>query len=119
MKLGAHTFLRVGNSGGLAPDLALGDLVVTTGAVRDDGTSRSYVVPEYPAVADHRLVAGLLEAAASRGVPCRAGVTWSLDAFYVRNAVLGGDARMASMSVGATGPASTPTASRTCARRAS
>jgi uridine phosphorylase len=33
-------------------------------------------------------------------VPCRAGVTWSLDAFYVRNAVLGGDARMASMSVG-------------------
>ena len=57
VKLGSHTLLRVGNSGGLAPDLALGDLVVTTGAVRDDGTSRSYVAPEYPAVADHALVA--------------------------------------------------------------
>src|SRR5512138_117772 len=54
VKLGAHTFLRVGNSGGLDPSLALGDLVVTTGAVRDDGTSRSYVAPEYPAVADWR-----------------------------------------------------------------
>ena len=66
VKLGSHTFLRVGNSGGLAPDLALGDLVVTTGAVRDDGTSRSYVAPEYPAVADHALVGALL-AAARRG----------------------------------------------------
>ena len=62
--------------------------MVTTGAVRDDGTSRSYVAPEYPAVADHELVGALLAAARARGVRCRAGVTWSLDAFYVRNAVL-------------------------------
>lgn len=100
VKLGAHTFLRVGNSGGLAPDLELGDLVVSTGAVRDDGTSRSYVVPEYPAVAHHEVVAALLAAAQRRGVSCRAGLTWSLDAFYVRNAVLAADGSMASMSVG-------------------
>ncbi len=89
VKLGSHTFLRIGNSGGLAPDLEPGDLVVTTGAVRDDGTSRSYVVPEYPAVASHELVGALLAAAAERGTACRAGITWSLDAFYVRNAILG------------------------------
>ena len=100
VKLGSHTFLRVGNSGGLAPDLALGDLVVTTGAVRDDGTSRSYVAPEYPAVADHALVGALLAAARARGVRCRAGITWSLDAFYVRNAVLAPDGSMATMSAG-------------------
>jgi uridine phosphorylase len=100
VKVGAHTFLRVGNSGGLAPDLALGDLVVTTGAVRDDGTSRSYVAPEYPAVADHELVGALLAAARRRGVRCRAGVTWSLDAFYVRNAVLQPDGSLGSMSAG-------------------
>ena len=100
VKLGAHTFLRIGNSGGLAPDLALGDLVVTTGAVRDDGTSRSYVPPEYPAVADHALVGALLAAARERDVPCRAGITWSLDAFYVRNAILGEDGAMRSMSAG-------------------
>lgn len=100
VKLGGHTFLRIGNSGGLAPDLELGDLVVTTGAVRDDGTSRSYVVPEYPAVADHEMVEALLEAARSRGIRHRAGITWSLDAFYVRNAVLQPDGSLASMSVG-------------------
>lgn len=101
VKLGAHTFVRVGNSGGLDPSLALGDLVVTTGAVRDDGTSRSYVVPEYPALADHGLVAALLEAGRARGARCRAGITWSLDAFYVRNAVATPGGGMASMSAGA------------------
>lgn len=100
VKLGSHTLVRVGNSGGLAPDLSLGDLVVTTGAVRDDGTSRSYVPPEYPAVADHALVGALLAAARARGVPCRAGITWSLDAFYVRNAVLAPDGSLATMSAG-------------------
>ena len=49
-KIGAKRFIRVGNSGGLAPSLELGDLVITTGAVRDDGTSKSYVLPEYPAL---------------------------------------------------------------------
>jgi uridine phosphorylase len=99
-KLGAHTFIRVGNSGGLSPSLALGDLVVTTGAVRDDGTSRSYVVPEYPAAAHHEVVSALLAAARDQGRTAHAGVTWSLDAFYARNAVLTEDGAMQSMSVG-------------------
>ncbi len=97
-KLGVRTLLRIGNSGGLAPDLELGDLVVTTGAVRDDGTTRSYVAPEYPAVADWRVVAALVDAARAQGVRWRAGVTWSLDAFYVRNAALGPDGGLRSMS---------------------
>lgn len=105
VKLGAHTFLRIGNSGGLAPDLRVGDLVVSTGAVRDDGTSRSYVLPEYPALADHELVGALLAAAARRDARCRAGITWSLDAFYMRNAVATADGGMAGMSVGGYWPA--------------
>jgi uridine phosphorylase len=100
IKLGAHTFVRVGNSGGLAPDLQLGDLVITTGAVRDDGTTKSYVIPEYPAVADHEITGALLAAARARGARHRAGITWSLDAFYIRNAVLTPSGEMASMSVG-------------------
>lgn len=99
-KLGAHTFLRIGNSGGLAPELEIGDLVVTTGAVRDDGTSTSYVESAYPAAADPRMVVALLDAARERGVRCSAGITWSLDAFYVRNAVLQADGSPGSMSVG-------------------
>lgn len=97
-KLGARTLLRIGNCGGLDPTLELGDLVITTGAVRDDGTSRSYVVPEYPAVASHELVAALVDAARDSGARHRIGITWSLDAFYARNAVAGPDDSMTSMS---------------------
>jgi uridine phosphorylase len=97
-KLGARTWIRVGNSGGLDPGLALGDLVVTTAAVRDDGTTASYVRPEYPAAADWRVVGALVDAARAAGARCRAGVTWSLDAFYARNAVLQPDGSLASMS---------------------
>ncbi len=99
-KLGAQTLIRIGNSGGLSPLLELGDLVVTTGAVRDDGTSRSYVIPEFPAVADYRVVAALTGAARESGHRWHAGITWSLDAFYARNAVRREDGSLASMSVG-------------------
>ncbi|MFQ5515182.1 MAG: nucleoside phosphorylase [Myxococcota bacterium] len=87
-KVGARTLIRIGNSGGLDPALGVGDLVITTGAVRDDGTSRSYVPVEYPAVADHRVVAALEEAARARSVSAVTGLTWSLDGFYARNALL-------------------------------
>ena len=62
--------------------------MITTGAVRDDGTSRSYVIPEYPAVADYRMVGALVDAARARGARWHAGITWSLDAFYARNAIV-------------------------------
>ncbi len=99
-KLGAQTLIRIGNSGGLSPKLELGDLVVTTGAVRDDGTSRSYVTVEYPAVADYAIVTALLEAARHHGHRAHAGVTWSLDAFYARNARVDEKGELHSMSVG-------------------
>jgi len=71
---------------------------VTTGAVRDDGTSRSYVDPAYPAVSDWRVVAALTEAAAAQGRTFHTGITWSIDAFYARNAVLEADGALGPMS---------------------
>jgi uridine phosphorylase len=100
IKLGAKTILRIGNSGGLDPALELGDLAITTGCVRDDGTSKTYVTPEYPAVASWQIVAALVEEAAALGARASTGVTWSLDAFYARNAVAGPNGSLLSMSVG-------------------
>ncbi len=108
VKLGAHTILRIGNSGGLDPALEIGDLAITTGCVRDDGTSRSYVTPEYPAVADWRIVAALVEEAEQAGVRARSGITWSLDAFYARNAIAGPRGELESMSVGGYWPSHLP-----------
>lgn len=99
IKLGARTILRVGNSGGLHPDLEVGDLAITTGCVRDDGTSKTYVVPEYPAVASWDMVAALVAEAEVTDARIRTGITWSLDAFYARNAVAGPEDSLISMSV--------------------
>ena len=99
IKLGATTMIRIGNSGGLDPQLELGDLAITTGCVRDDGTSKTYVVPEFPAVADWQIVGALVEAAREHGIRARTGITWSLDAFYARNAIAGPNDTMQSMSV--------------------
>jgi len=89
VKVGAKNLIRIGNSGGLDPALGLGDLVITQAAVRDDGTSRAYVPPEYPAVASFEVVSALSSAAERLGIAAKVGLTWSLDGFYARNAVLG------------------------------
>ena len=60
---GANTFIRVGTSGGMAVDVMGGDLVIGTGAIRMEGTSKEYAPIEYPAVADYQVVQALAEAA--------------------------------------------------------
>lgn len=81
-QLGVVTFIRVGTTGAIQPDIAVGDVVVTTGAVRLDGASTHYAPIEYPAVAHHDVVRALLEAARGRSIRARAGVTCSADTFY-------------------------------------
>jgi uridine phosphorylase len=81
-QLGVRTFIRVGTTGGIQPDLEVGTVVVTTGAVRLEGASTNYAPIEYPAVADYRIVAALVEAAQRAGVPWRAGVSCTTDTFY-------------------------------------
>ncbi|NBX85500.1 MAG: uridine phosphorylase [Gammaproteobacteria bacterium] len=56
--LGAKRLLRVGTSGSLHPNhIQVGDLVVATGAVRDDKASWDYIYPEFPAMASYEYVA--------------------------------------------------------------
>ena len=98
--LGVHTFIRVGNSGAIADKVQLGDYVVSTGAVRDEGTSKSYVAPEYPAVANYEVVSALVAAAKESGAPHHTGITVSVDGFYARNKVVGPERRLLSMAHG-------------------
>ena len=60
---GADTFIRVGTCGGIELDVKGGDIVVATGAIRMEGTSREYAPIEYPAVADHDVTNALVAAA--------------------------------------------------------
>ncbi len=81
-QLGVRTFLRVGTTGAIQPDVNIGDIVVTTGAVRLDGASTHYAPIEYPAVAHHEVVQAFLAAARDLGVVARPGITCSCDTFY-------------------------------------
>lgn len=81
-RVGADTLIRVGSCGAIQPETDVGDLIVTSGAVRQEGTSSEYVREEYPAVADHAVVAALTAAADQLGYDYHVGLTASTDSFY-------------------------------------
>lgn len=81
-QLGVRTFLRVGTTGAIQDDIAVADVIVTTGAVRLDGASQHFAPLEYPAVAHYDCVNALANAADDLGVTRHVGVTASSDTFY-------------------------------------
>ena len=81
-RVDVDTLLRVGSCGTVQPEVDVGDLVITSGAVRQEGTSEEYIRPDYPAVADDRVVGALVAAAEELGYDYHVGVTASTDAFY-------------------------------------
>jgi uridine phosphorylase len=81
-RVGCETFLRVGSCGALQPEMDVGDLVITSGAVRQEGTSDEYVREDFPATADDRVVAALVAAAEQLDHDYHVGVTASTDSFY-------------------------------------
>lgn len=82
VKIGADTFIRVGTSGGMAEHVLGGDVVIASGAVRMEGTSREYAPIEFPAVADHDIVCALVEAAKGLDQRYHVGVVQCKDSFY-------------------------------------
>jgi len=82
VKSGADTFIRVGTCGGMQLDVEGGDIVIATGSVRMEGTSREFAPIEYPAVSDFQVTTALAEAAEKLGVRHHIGVSQSKDSFY-------------------------------------
>ena len=87
--VGATHFIRVGSTGALQPGMRIGDLVIATGAMRNEGTTRFYAGEGFPAVPDHFLTHELIEAARrlqkDGGYPLHVGLSASDDAFYGEN----------------------------------
>jgi uridine phosphorylase len=78
----AATFIRIGSSGALQPEIALGDLIVSTGAVRMENTTDFYVHPGYPAVAHRDVVWALEQACRDGGHPYHVGLTATASGFF-------------------------------------
>ena len=79
---GADTFLRVGTCGGMQTDIMSGDIVIASGAVRMEGTSKEYAPIEYPAVANLDVLNAMIDGARAVNAPYHVGVVECKDAFY-------------------------------------
>lgn len=82
VQAGADTFLRVGTCGGIDTKVQSGDLVIASGAVRAEGTSREYAPLEFPAVADYEMITVLKESAKEQKFPFHIGIVQCKDSFY-------------------------------------
>lgn len=78
----ANTFIRLGASGGFQPWVRIGEFILTLAAVRDEGCSKEYVSPIYPAVAHFEVLLAQIEAFEKRKLAYHVGVTRSLDSMY-------------------------------------
>lgn len=81
-KTGVRHFLRIGTCGGMATPVMGGDVVVATGAIRMEGTSKEYVPIEFPAVADLDVTNAMVQASKNLGATWHAGVVHCKDSFY-------------------------------------
>ena len=82
VNVGAKTFIRVGTCGGVQTDVKGGDIVVATGAIRMEGTTKEYAPIEFPAVANLDVINSLVQAAKNLGHTYHTGVVQCKDSFY-------------------------------------
>jgi len=82
--LGVETYIRIGTTGALQNGIKLGDSIIPTGAIRDDGTMDFYLPKAFPAVGDFDVLSNLKEAAEIIGNPYHMGVVHSTDSYYGR-----------------------------------
>ena len=82
VKSGANTFIRVGTCGGMDLKVKSGDLVIASGAIRQEGTSKEYAPIEFPAVADFDINNALVNGAKKLNYNYHIGVVQSKDSFY-------------------------------------
>lgn len=82
VKCGAHTFIRIGTCGGMQEDVCGGDVVIATGAVRMEGTSREFAPIEYPAVPDLNVTNALVASAQDMNIKHHVGVVQCKDSFF-------------------------------------
>lgn len=76
------TFIRIGSSGAVKEGIELGDLVISTGAVRLENTSTAFVPEGYPAIAHHEVIVALLDAVRAKGFPHHLGLAATAPGFY-------------------------------------
>ncbi len=80
---GARTIIRLGTAGSALDEIRSGDLLIATGAIREDGVSQQLLPLSYPAISDFAVTQALIDAAnAHPAVRFGTGVLMTKAAFY-------------------------------------
>jgi uridine phosphorylase len=79
---GARNFIRVGTSGGLAPTVHAGDLVLSSACIRETGAADAYVPRSFPSAGSHEILFALVEACSECGKRFHVGLGVTVDSFY-------------------------------------
>ncbi len=82
VNIGAKTFIRVGTCGGIDTNVKGGDIVIATGAIRMEGTSKEYAPIEFPAIANLDVINSLVSASKKLNYEYHTGVVQCKDSFY-------------------------------------
>jgi uridine phosphorylase len=82
INLGGKVFIQVGATGAIQEHIGMGDIVIPTASVRDEGVTRYYAPRKYPAVADYRVVQALVGAGRAAGKTVHTGIIRTTDGFY-------------------------------------
>lgn len=109
-QIGVQYAVRIGSCGALQPNIALGDLILVQGAVRDEGTTKAYIDNSYPAIPDYTFLQACEKAAKRFSYPIHIGMVRSHDSlytekkkiadkFYSERHVLGSDMETAALFV--------------------
>ena len=80
--VGVDTLIRVGTTGALQSGIEIGDMVVATGAAKDEGTTKRYEDATVPAVPDYGVLTALADAAEDNDEDVHVGPIATDDAFY-------------------------------------
>ena len=84
-KRNAGRIYRLGTCGSLQRDADIGHVVLSSAAIRDEGTSNQYVAPYFPAVADPHLVTEFERRLGDKGITIHTGITWTTDGRFVES----------------------------------
>lgn len=80
---GAKYMIRIGSAGAVQSNIKLGDLIICSGAVREDGATNMYISPNYPAIPDIKLTNSILNICEELGYSHHCGIVRSHDSFYI------------------------------------
>jgi len=82
IQVGGKVFIQLGATGAIQKDINLGDIIIPTGSVRDEGLTDYYAPKQYPAIADYRIVNALTKAATEEKYSFHTGIIRTTEGFY-------------------------------------